>query len=203
MLQRIRTLSVQSANGTNTTADRIAIQEEVNQLSEEITRVACKTTFGGHQLLAGTNKGLVGIDGKINFQVGANANDTISVSLSSSFTVQGMADKLGIDILNDLIAFSVSTQDDAQTTLENIDSFIHYLDSKRASLGAVQNRLESTISNQENIIENETDARSRIRDVDYSEESANLVQQQILQQVSTTMLTQANMKSQIALNLLG
>ena len=203
MLQRIRTLSVQSANGTNTTADRIAIQEEVNQLSEEITRVACKTTFGGHQLLAGANKGLVGRDGKINFQVGANANDTISVSLSSSFTVQGMADKLGIDILNDLNAFSVSTQDAAQTTLENIDSFIHYLDSKRASLGAVQNRLESTISNQENIVENESDARSRIRDVDYAEESANLVQRQILQQVSTTMLTQANMKSQIALNLLG
>lgn len=203
MLQRIRTLSVQSANGTNTTADRIAIQQEVNQLSEEITRVACKTTFGGHQLLAGANKGLVGRDGKINFQVGANANDTIGISLSSSFTVQGMADELGIDILNDLNAFSVSTQDSAQTTLENIDSFIHYLDSKRASLGAVQNRLESTISNQENIVENESDARSRIRDVDYAEESANLVQQQILQQVSTTMLTQANMKSQIALNLLG
>ena len=203
MLQRIRTLSVQSANGNNTTADRIAIQEEVNQLSSEITRIACKTTFGGHQLLAGANKGLVGRDGKINFQVGANANDTISVSLSSSFTVQGMADKLGIDILNDVNAFSVSTQDAAQTTLENIDSFIHYLDSKRASLGAVQNRLESTISNQENIVENESDARSRIRDVDYAEESANLVQHQILQQVSTTMLTQANMKSQIALNLLG
>ena len=203
MLQRIRTLSVQSANGTNTTADRIAIQQEVNQLSEEITRVACKTTFGGHQLLAGANKGLVGRDGKINFQVGANANDTISISLSSSFTVQGMADELGIDILNDLNAFSVSTQDSAQTTLENIDNFIHYLDSKRATLGAVQNRLESTISNQENIVENESDARSRIRDVDYAEESANLVQQQILQQVSTTMLTQANMKSQIALNLLG
>ena len=203
MLQRIRTLSVQSANGTNTTADRIAIQQEVNQLSEEITRVACKTTFGGHQLLAGANKGLVGGDGKINFQVGANANDTISISLSSSFTVQGMADELGIDILNDLNAFSVSTQDSAQTTLDNIDSFIQYLDSKRASLGAVQNRLESTISNQENIVENESDARSRIKDVDYAEESANLVQQQILQQVSTTMLTQANMKSQIALNLLG
>ena len=203
MLQRIRTLSVQSANGTNTTADRIAIQQEVNQLSEEITRVACKTTFGGHQLLAGANKGLVGRDSKINFQVGANANDTISISLSSSFTVQGMADELGIDILNDINAFSVSTQDSAQTTLENIDSFIQYLDSKRASLGAVQNRLESTISNQENIVENESDARSRIKDVDYAEESANLVQQQILQQVSTTMLTQANMKSQIALNLLG
>ena len=203
MLQRIRTLSVQSANGTNTTADRIAIQQEVNQLSSEITRVACKTTFGGHQLLAGANKGLVGRDGKINFQVGANANDTISISLSSSFTVQGMADELGIDILNDLNAFSVSTQDSAQTTLDNIDSFIQYLDSKRASLGAVQNRLESTISNQENIVENESDARSRIKDVDYAEESANLVQQQILQQVSTTMLTQANMKSQIALNLLG
>ena len=97
----------------------------------------------------------------------------------------------------------ISTQSSAQIVLAGIDYLINAVDTKRSELGAVQNRLESTISNQENIIENETDARSRIRDTDYAEESANLIQKQILQQVSTSMLTQANMKSQIALNLLG
>ena len=87
MLQRIRTLSVQSANGTNTTADRVAIQEEVTQLSNEITRIACKTTFAGQQVLAGDSKGLIQADGTISFQVGANAHDLISVDLGDGFTV--------------------------------------------------------------------------------------------------------------------
>src|SRR5574344_692577 len=94
MLQRIRTLSVQSANGTNTTADRNSIQAEVDQLSNEITRIACKTTFGGKQILAGAKKGdssLLDSEGKCAFQVGANADDTISVGLSSSFTLSGIA----------------------------------------------------------------------------------------------------------------
>ena len=89
MLQRIRTLSLQSANGTNTTADRGAIQAEVNQLCAEIGRISCKTTFAGQQILAGKGnggKGLVGADGKVNFQVGANANDTISIDLSNAFS---------------------------------------------------------------------------------------------------------------------
>lgn len=86
MLQRIRTLSVQAANGTNTTDDRAAIQEEVNQLSAEITRIACKTTFAGQQVLAGgKNKGLLNDKGHIDFQVGVNHNDTISIGLSAGF----------------------------------------------------------------------------------------------------------------------
>lgn len=207
MLQRIRTLSLQSANGTNTTADRGAIQAEVKALCSEIGRIACKTTFAGQQILAGKDNGLVNSDGKVSFQVGANANDTISISLCKSFSLNGMAADSSVngDALDNTGNgfFKVGTVDDAQDTLETIDSFIAYVDKTRGELGAVQNRLESTISNQENIIENESDARSRIRDVDYAEESANLAQQQILQQVSTTMLTQANMKSQIALSLLG
>ena len=93
MLQRIRTLSVQSANGTNTTADRASIQGEVSQLCSEINRIACKTTFGGSEILSGKDtKGqtLVGKDGKVAFQVGSNANDTTSVDLSSGFTVEQM-----------------------------------------------------------------------------------------------------------------
>ena len=210
MLQRIRTLSVQSANGTNTTADRKAIQAEVDQLSSEITRIACKTTFGGHKILAGVgnDKNLVGTSGKVSFQVGANANDTISVSLSVAFTVSGMASVASVDGAclankNGSKTFDLSTASKAQKTLKCIDSFIAHVDKTRGQLGAVQNRLESTISNQSNIAENESDARSRIRDTDYAEEAANLSQQTIIQQAATSMLTQANSRPQIALSLLG
>ena len=220
MLQRIRTLSVQSANGTNTTADRKAIQAEVEQLSSEITRIACKTTFGGHKILAGAkgttacSGNLVGSKGKVSFQVGANANDTISISLSTAFTISGMAaagNLKGANVGTKGIvktaagnwSFDLSSASQAQAVLGNIDNFIAHVDATRGQLGAVQNRLESTISNQSNIAENESDARSRIRDTDYAEEAANLSQQTIIQQAATSMLTQANSRPQIALSLLG
>lgn len=211
MLQRIRTLSVQAANGTNTTADRTSIQGEVSQLCSEINRIACKTTFGKQEILSGAGKGLVGADGKIAFQVGANANDTTSVSLSSGFTIDQMRKALGGTDKGKLLddadgrgkTFDVSTASNAQAVLADIDSYIGYVDKKRGEFGAVQNRLESTISNQSNIAENESDARSRIRDTDYAEEAANLSQQNIIQQAATSMLTQANSRPQIALSLLG
>lgn len=211
MLQRIRTLSVQAANGTNTTADRTSIQGEVSQLCSEINRIACKTTFGKQEILSGAGKGLVGADGKIAFQVGANANDTTSVSLSSGFTIEQMSKahggndkgKLLVDADGRGKTFDVSTASNAQAVLADIDSYIGYVDKKRGEFGAVQNRLESTISNQSNIAENESDARSRIRDTDYAEEAANLSQQNIIQQAATSMLTQANSRPQIALSLLG
>jgi flagellin len=212
MLQRIRTLSVQSANGTNTTADRSSIQAEVDQLSNEITRIACKTTFGGKQILAGASgTSSLLVSGKVKFQVGANANDTISVGLSSSFTLKGIASGAGVattaalsrKTTEDAASFGVSTAENAQTTLGAIDKFIAQVDKKRGELGAVQNRLESTINNQSNIAENESDARSRIRDTDYASEAANMSQQNIIQQAATSMLTQANARPQIALSLLG
>jgi flagellin len=216
MLQRIRTLSVQSANGTNTTADRASIQEEVNNLCAEITRISCKTTFGGQKILAGTKdpkNNLLTNDGKVEFQVGANYNDTISISLSEGFSIDDMTKKAGVSagtfsMIADADgvkggAFGVSTAENAQKTLKGIDGIIAFVDKKRGQLGAVQNRLESTIANQSNIAENESDARSRIRDTDYAEEAANLSQQNIIQQAASSMLTQANARPQIALSLLG
>ena len=216
MLQRIRTLSVQSANGTNTTADRVSLQGEVSQLCAEINRIACKTTFGGSEILSGKtdDTGSLLVKGKVAFQVGANANDNISIDLTSGFTVKQMA---GANAAGDGSAiqngdadgtghgssFSVCTAANAQKTLASIDKFIGYVDKKRGEFGAIQNRLESTISNQSNIAENESDARSRIRDTDYAEEAANLSQQNIIQQAATSMLTQANSRPQIALSLLG
>ena len=214
MLQRIRTLSVQSANGTNTTADRVSIQGEVSQLCAEINRIASKTTFGGSEILSGnTDKaGTLLVGGKVAFQAGANAKDTISIDLASGFSVKQMKAAHGGTDKGTLVedadgnagnSFSVCTAENAQNTLADIDSYIAYVDKKRGEFGAIQNRLESTISNQSNIAENESDARSRIRDTDYAEEAANLSQQNIIQQAATSMLTQANSRPQIALSLLG
>lgn len=220
MLQRIRTLAIQAANGTNTTNDRQAIQEEVAQLSAEITRIACKTTFAGRQCIAGVGGadkgGVLDSKGKVSFQVGAYAFDTLGISLSNGFTMSGICagaaggaieanvDKSGVyKNANGMYEFSVSTAYAAQHTIQSIDKMINVVDSKRAELGALQNRMESTIRNQENVSENVSDARSRIRDADYAEEAANLSAQNIVQQAATTVLTQANSRPQIALSLLG
>ena len=222
MLQRIRTLSVQAANGTNTAEDRAAIQQEVTQLSAEITRIACKTTFNGETILNGkqTDGSLLDPDGTISFQVGANANDTMKIDLSAGFTLSGIADtaaaigktvdttaatKGGLTANADTgdLRFSVSNAAAAQATLANIDNMILAVDTKRAELGAIQNRMESTIRNQSNISQNTSDARSRIRDTDFAEESATLTQQSIIQQAASSMLMQANARPQLALSLLG
>ena len=227
MLQRIRTLAIQAANGTNTTVDRQAIQEEVEQLSQEITRIACKTTYAGRQCIAGVGGkdkgGVLNKEGTCSFQVGAYAFDTLSITMSTGFTMSGICEGVGnlpggtkIEAGNnksttstgiyksaDGYCFSVYSASAAQHTIESIDKMINMVDSKRAELGALQNRMESTIRNQENVAENVTDARSRIRDADYAEESSALAAQNIIQQAATTVLTQANSRPQIALSLLG
>lgn len=226
MLQRIRTLAIQAANGTNTTVDREAIQQEVSQLSAEITRIACKTTFAGRQCLAGVNGsdkgGVLDSKGKVSFQVGAYAFDTLGVSMSNGFTLSGIyAEKHGTNKITstDELAeqkaglyvnkttkayeFNCYTQCNAQYTIQAIDEIINVVDSKRAELGAIQNRMESTIRNQENVAENVSDARSRIRDADYAEEASNLSAQNIVQQAATSILTQANQRPSIAMSLLN
>ena len=226
MLQRIRTLAIQAANGTNTTVDRQAIQQEVAQLSAEITRIACKTTFAGRQCLAGVagsdHGGVLDSKGKVTFQVGAYAFDTLGVSMSNGFTLSGIyAEKHGtkkITSTDELVEqkaglyvnkttkayeFNCYTQCNAQYTIQAIDEIINVVDSKRAELGAIQNRMESTIRNQENVAENVSDARSRIRDADYAEEASNLSAQNIVQQAATSILTQANQRPSIAMSLLN
>ena len=225
MLQRIRTLAIQAANGTNTTVDRQSIQQEVAQLSAEITRIACKTTFAGRQCLAGVagsdHGGVLDSKGKVTFQVGAYAFDTLGVSMSNGFTLSGIyAEKHGTNKItsanpldeqkaglylnaNKAYEFNCYTQCNAQYTIQAIDEIINVVDSKRAELGAIQNRMESTIRNQENVAENVSDARSRIRDADYAEEASNLSAQNIVQQAATSILTQANQRPSIAMSLLN
>ncbi|WP_031571413.1 flagellin [Rheinheimera texasensis] len=187
-LQRIRTLAVQSQNGINSSSDRVALQKEVSALKTEISRIATTTQFGGVNLL----------DGKYSakFLVGANAGQTISVNISRTGGGFG-ASGLG------LASLSISSVTGASTALASIDSAIKTIDGKRADLGALQNRFQSTIRNLSNIVENVSAARSRIRDTDFAKETAELTRSQILQQASTTILSQANQRPQSALSLLG
>ena len=195
-LQRIRTLAIQSQNGINSQSDREALQKEVSALRTEITRIATTTQFAGVEVLSG--------DFSAKFLVGANASQNISVNLSSQaltragisgFSSQG----LGIDGLN----VDVLSESNASGLLDKLDTAISAIGSVRADLGALQNRFQSTIRNLSNISENVSAARSRIKDTDFATETAELTRNQILQQASTTILSQANQRPQAALSLLG
>lgn len=186
-LQRIRQLAVQSQNGINSSADRLALQKEVSALKSEISRISTDSQFGGIDILTGAFSAA--------FLVGANGGQTISVNLerSGGFGSSGLA-------VGDL---TVATVAGASGALAAVDEAISAIGGVRADLGALQNRFQSTIRNLSNISENVAGARSRIRDTDFATETADLTRNQIVQQASTTVLSQANQRPQAALQLLG
>ena len=187
-LQRIRQLAVQSQNGINSSADRVALQKEVSALKTEMSRIATDTQFGGVDLLSGTYSA--------KFLVGANGGQTISVNLSRAGGGYGTS---GLSLSN----LSVSSVAGASAALTSIDSAISTIGGARADLGALQNRFQSTIRNLSSISENVSAARSRIRDTDFASETAELTRNQIIQQASVSVLSQANQRPQTALSLLG
>lgn len=214
--QRIRTLASQAANGSNTDSDRAALQLEMRELGEEVNRIATDTTFGGTNLL----------DGSYNaeFQVGANSGQVISLTMTGITAFDGTQIDIGSFKMCDLAAnatniagtgsgtsavfanlttMSFTSVANAQSVLAAVDGMIGAIDAKRAELGALQNRFSSTIRNGTNVIENLSAARSRIQDADFATETARLTKAQILQQASTSILSQANQRPQSALSLLG
>ncbi|AIF98116.1 flagellin N-terminal helical domain-containing protein [Alteromonas australica] len=195
-LQRIRTLAVQSQNGINSDSDREALQKEVDALRTEISRIATTTQFAGVEVLSG--------EFSAKFLVGANSGQTISVNLSTQAltraNVQGFsATGLGLTGTGN----DVLTSENASSMMASIDNAISAIGGLRADLGALQNRFQSTIRNLSNISENVAAARSQIKDTDFATETANLTRNQIIQQASTTILSQANQRPQSALSLLG
>ncbi|MCX8934613.1 flagellin, partial [Vibrio parahaemolyticus] len=288
--QRMRDLSLQSANGSNSQAERTALQEEVTALNDELNRIAETTSFGGRKLLNGTF-------GKSSFQIGAASGEAVQIELKSmrtdgldmggfSYVAQGRADsdwqvkenandltmsftnrsgetekiqinaKAGDDIeelatyisgqtdkvtasVNEkgqlqifmageetagTISFSgdlaselgmslkgydavnnlnITTVGGAQQAVAVLDTAMKFVDSQRAELGAYQNRFNHAINNLDNIHENLAASNSRIQDTDYAKETTQMVKQQILQQVSTTILAQAKQAPNLALTLLG
>lgn len=191
-LQRIRVLAVQAQNGINGSADRLALQQEVSALKAEISRIAATTQFGGVNILAGSYSAA--------FLVGANPGQTISVNISRAggFGTSGLFGSQAI-VANNI---SVADVDSASRAMSLVLGAISIIDAKRAELGAIQNRFQSTIRNLSNISENVAAARSRIRDTDFAVETAELTRWQIIQQASITVLGQANQRPQSALQLL-
>ncbi|WP_338516625.1 flagellin [Alteromonas gracilis] len=193
-LQRIRTLAIQSQNGINSSADRVALQKEVSALRTEISRISTTTQFAGVNVLSG--------DYSAKFLVGANAGQTISVNLSSATLTRAGVDGFSATGLG-VTGSDVLTESNASSMLASVDSAISAIGGLRADLGALQNRFQSTIRNLSNISENVSAARSQIKDTDFATETANLTRNQIIQQASTTVLSQANQRPQAALQLLG
>jgi len=187
-LQRIRVLAIQAQNGINTSADRLALQKEVSALKLEISRIAVTSQFAGGDILTGGFSTA--------FLVGAQAGQFISFNLSrpGGYGFSGLT--------NGQTNLSVATTALASAALPIIDSAISSINAKRADLGAIQNRFQSTIRNLSNISENAAAARSRIRDTDFATETAELTRWQIIQQASVSVLGQANQRPQAALQLL-
>jgi flagellin len=186
MLQRMRELAVQSANATNSAADRTSLDAEYQQLGSEITRTLSTTKFNGIAILAGGA-------GAQQFQVGANSGDTVTVTTTNMSTNGNITAVTGGDVT------SVAT---ANTALGNIDTALDTINGERALYGATQNRFEVVISTLQTAAENQTAARSRIMDADFAAETANLSRSQILQQAGTAMIAQANQLPQQVLQLL-
>ncbi|NMZ63079.1 MAG: flagellin [Pseudomonas sp. PGPPP4] len=287
ILQRMRVLSVQSSNGTNSADDRNSLNQEFESLTAELTRISTTTTFGGGSTAQTLLDGTAGTNGTMTFQVGANANETVSFTLndmsasalkgSSSLasgsiasgslgatfnsagntTASGTVTINGTDVsyakgatLNDIVSamntnvsgitavasggkieltssskitsgssnavvgnvvvtsgqsiqsLDISSSKNAQKAIQVIDDALKTIDSQRSALGAVQNRLDSTISNLQSISENATAARSTIQDADFAAETAEMTKQQTLQSAATSVLAQANQQPASVLKLL-
>lgn len=190
MLQRMRELAVQSSNDTYSSSDRAMMQQEFGQLRQEISRTSTLTNFNGQQLLAQAST--------LNFQVGANSGDTLQFATTNlSATVS-----LGGTSIGDSTGASISTQDGAQNSITTIDSALDSLNSERARMGAMINRLGYAADNLTNISQNLQSARSRVEDADYASTTRDLAKSQIIQQAGIAMLAQANQRPQSVLALL-
>ena len=198
-LQRMRELSVQSANSTNSDTDKESLDKEFGELAKEIQRVLGGTTFNGKRMLGSDAGSFV-------FQVGANttANDTINIDttdLTSDATVTAVA---GTDNQGSGRATigSGSTLSQVQGVIDQIDTALSTVNDKRAVMGASQSRFDSVIMNLQTSVENQTAAKSRIMDTDFAAETAHLSRAQILQQAGNAMVAQANQLPQQVLSLL-
>jgi flagellin len=190
-MQRMRDLAVQAANDAAvTTSDREKLQTEFKQLNDELTRIISNTEFNGKKIINGSLSAGAAI------QVGANtaSDNQITISIAN----------LSVTIASVTIASigSGATASGALAAIDALDAAIKAIDTSRASLGAVQNRFTTTISNLQSSIENQSAARSRITDADFAMETANLSRSQILQQAGTAMLAQANQSTQSVMKLL-
>jgi len=190
-LQRIREIAVQASNGSVSNTNRSQLQKEVDQLTQEISRIVQTTNFNGTSLLTSGQS--------ITFQVGSSGSTTNQVVASG---VEMSALNAYNSSLTAVGTIDVTTSGAASAALATMDSDINTVSNTRAQLGALQNRFQAVVANMQNYVENLTASNSRIMDTDFAAETANLTKNQILQQAGTSILGQANQLPQAALNLL-
>ena len=195
MLQRMRELAVQGGNGTLSQTDLDALDTEFVALRNEIERIADNTQWNGDNLLDGS----AGTNGLVTFQVGYEANQTITVNLGDLQTDGDAAYSAGIAaggiFTNDIDSIVINTVADANTSLTALDVSIAGLDAKRSVIGSALNTLEFAVDSLSNAKQNAQAARSRIADTDYATETTELARTQIIAQAATAMLSQANQQS--------
>ena len=192
LLLRMRELAVSGSSETHSAADRTALNTEVTALETEITRIGSSTTWGGINLLSGTYS----TGNPIVFQLGPRAGDTITVTLghivaSATASSQGNLGLTG----------NVTTIANASNYISTIDAAISIISTRRGKMGAISNRLDSSISNLQNMKANLETAKGQVEDADFAAETAKLARAQILMQAATAMLAQANASQQLALSL--
>jgi len=188
MMQRMRELAVQATNGTNTSGDLSAINQEYSQLWSEINRTMSSVQFNSTSLLNAT--------ASFDFQIGANSGQTVSIASSDISITAGVGGMSGASALN------TTTTTANASAIDAIDTAISAINSSRATLGAIQNRFNYTVSFLQSASENQQAARGRIMDADFAQETSNLSRAQILQQAGTAMVAQANQLPQGVLALL-
>ena len=192
MLQRMRELAVQAANGTYSSTQRNYLQTEFDELGSQIDDISADTTWNGKQLLDATDAtGINGVSGQFDFQVGQDSGQTISVSIDD-MSLSG----LGADGLD------ISTASGASTAIGTLDDALDLINAQRADIGAGINRLTYAADNLSNVSANVAASRSTIQDTDYASASTELSRAQIIQQASTAMLAQANQQPQSVMQLL-
>ena len=210
MLQRMRELAVQGASGTMSLTDLDALDVEFEALTAAIQDIATDTEWNGTKILDGSSN-----NGAFSFQVGANASQTIDVTIfdfdttgeAAATTSVGVFENINAtayadDDTNDLAALSLQTSTLSSTAITNISNALTKVEAHRATLGATINRLEYAADNLANVSQNTSASRSRILDADYASETTELARTQIIQQAGTAMLSQANQAAQSVLSLL-
>jgi flagellin len=189
ILQRMRELAVQASSGTVSDTDRAGIKKEVDQLKSQVTDIATRTSFNGISLLNGSTSATTAVT--ISIQTGTNSGEKVDVTI----------DPVNLTTLA-LATIDVDSQTNAQAALSTLEGAINTVSASRATLGGIQSRLETTVNSLTSQVTNLSEARSRIEDADFSEESTALAKNQILSQASTAMLAQANQSQQGVLSLL-
>jgi flagellin len=204
MLQRMRELAVLSVNDTYSSTQKTAMATEFNQLSSEIDRIATQTQWNGMAILNGSG-GLFGglqSNGQFTFQVGANATQTVSVTIANiAITSATLPTAVGTT-LGALSGETIATAAGAAAAITDLDSALTILNTQRSTIGAMVNRLTHAVDNLTNVAQNATDSRSKVEDTDYAAATSELARTQIIAQAATAILAQANQQPQSVLSLL-